>query len=518
MQQLPADPQLIMLALLAVIVLALAVLVFRRPGEAKRAAELAAELSRAEARARHLDATLAGVTDERDTLRDTLAEAQTRAARLEAERDSAQARLDAAAQDHAAKQAQGEQSHAAATAKLDAQLKDAQAELARLRDSCAALTTDKRVLEETLAAQKRKHAELTAEIEANRTDFVNQFKAISAELLQSQGKATTESQKAELEKLLTPFKQELGHLRTGLKEMTEKAEKDRQSLGQQIQAMQLKASELSAEANSLTLALRGDRKRQGDWGETILARVLEAAGLVDGTHFTRQAIATDAEGKRLIPDIVVHLPGQRDVIIDSKVTLTAYQDMVQAADQPEQEEAALRRHVAALRAHIAALAKKSYDSLGFDNIDSVLMFLPVEGALSAALTQAPDLVLEAAEKRIHILTPSTLMPILKIVDHLWTIDSRNRNVDDIVERVGRLHDKFAAVVESIDDIGKHLRKASDSQAEAVKRMSQGPGNVLRQVDQLRALGAKSRKTLPGHMRGDADDPDDPTAGDDPAAP
>ena len=200
----------------------------------------------------------------------------------------------------------------------------------------------------------------------------------------------------------------------------------------------------------------------------------------------------------------MHLPGQRDVIIDSKVTLVAYQDMILAVESPEKEDLALKRHVAAVRAHMNSLSKKSYDGIGYDSIDSVLMFLPVEGALSAALTRAPDLILEAAEKRIHIMTPSTLMPILKIVDHLWTIDSRNRNVDEIVDRAGRLHDKFVLVVESIDDIGKHLKKAGDSHAEAVKRMSEGSGNVLRQVDHLRVMGAKSKKVMPNHLLQAAD--------------
>ena len=189
---------------------------------------------------------------------------------------------------------------------------------------------------------------------------MNQFKAISSEILQNQGRATTQAQKDELEKLLSPFKQELGFLKTGLKDMTEKAEKERQSLGQQIQLMQAQANELSEEAHGLTLALRGDRKKQGNWGETILERVLESAGLVEGTHFTKQATMTDADGKRLVPDIVVHLPGQRDVVIDSKVTLVAYQDMMTAED-PAKEEAALKRHVTALKAHLNGLSRKSYD-------------------------------------------------------------------------------------------------------------------------------------------------------------
>jgi DNA recombination protein RmuC len=504
-QDILVNSEQVILILLALAVIAILFLVFRKPPKPVIDPQLSADLARAKTEVTHLQSALAQVTGERDSLRAALSAEQITSARLGTQCDNISDQLEAAKHRHAAALQEAETGRKEQLARLDSELRTAQDQLAMLRETNAALSTDKRVLEETLRSQRDKHAELTAEIEQNRAQFINQFKAISSEILQNQGRVTTQAQKDELEKLLSPFKQELGFLKSGLKDMTEKAEKERQSLGQQIQLMQAQANELSKEANSLTLALRGDRKRQGNWGETILERVLEAAGLIEGTHFTKQATRTNEDGQRLVPDIVVHLPGARDVVIDSKVTLVAYQDMMMAAEDPVAEEEALKRHVAAVRAHMTGLSRKSYDQLGFDNIDSVLMFLPIEGALTAALSRAPDLVLEAAEKRIHILTPSTLMPILKIVDHLWTIDTRNKNVEVIVDRAGKLHDKFVSVVESIDDIGKHLQKASDSQAEAMKRMSTGAGNVLRQADELRQLGARSRKAMPEHLLGQADD-------------
>jgi DNA recombination protein RmuC len=492
-QDILANSEQVTLILLALAVLAVLFLVFRKPPKPVIDPELAADLSRARTEITHLQTSLQAVTEERDRLRADLSAEQIATARLGTQCDNISDQLEAA-----------KHRHAAQAERAEADLTAAREQVSRLRDEVAALASDKRVLEESLQTQRAKHAELAAETEQNRAQFVNQFKAISSEILQNQGRVTTQAQKEELEKLLSPFKQELGFLKTGLKDMTEKAEKERQSLGQQIQLMQAQATQLSEEAHGLTVALRGDRKKQGNWGETILERVLESAGLNEGTHFTKQATKVNEDGQRLVPDIVVHLPGQRDVVIDSKVTLVAYQDMMTAAD-PATEEAALKRHVAALKAHLTGLSRKSYDGLGFDNIDSVLMFLPIEGALTAALTLAPDLVLEAAEKRIHILTPSTLMPILKIVDHLWTIDTRNKNVEVIVDRAGKLHDKFVSVVESIDDIGKHLQRATNAQDEAVKRMSKGPGNVLRQADELRQLGARNRKAMPEHLLGNADD-------------
>lgn len=373
-----------------------------------------------------------------------------------------------------------------------------------------ALNGNAQELTATLAAERDKHAKLLAETEKNRADFLAQFKAISGEILQNQGRATTEAQKSELQKIITPFKVEIEGLKTNLKDLTEKAEKERQTLGSQLLVMQSRAAELAEEANGLARALRGDSKRQGNWGETILERILEAAGLQEGTHFTRQAETRTADGARLIPDIILHLPGERDVVIDSKVTLTAYQDLVQADDSAA-EAAALKRHLQAVRAHVRSLADKDYAALGRDSFGSVMMFLPVEGALSAALAEDDRLVVEAAERRVHLMTPTTLMPVLQIVEHLWTIDSRNRNVDEIVERAGRLHDKFVSVVESIQKIGDHLKRASDSHSDALKQMSEGHGNVLRQMDLLRQLGARTRKTLPTDLLTDDESEEEPAS-------
>ena len=495
---------LAVLVILAAIAIFTLVLVFRKSPTPLRDPKLVEDLARANSDLSNLQQAHAAATKEVETLRSNLTEQTSISARLETERNNLSTRTAELQKSLSEAIEKFERQALETQEKHEHKIENQRVATAELQKEINSLTADNGVLRETLKTQKDKHEELKTEIETNRGHFINQFKTISSELLQNQGRATTEAQKGELEKVLSPFKQELSFLKSGLKDMSEKAEKERQSLGEQILLMQANAARLSEEANSLTQALRGDRKRQGNWGETILERILESAGLTEGTHYTKQATTTDEDGKRVIPDIVVHLPGERDVIIDSKVTLVAYQDMIQAGDDQEREEAALKRHVTSMRTHMTSLSKKGYDNLGYDSIDSVMMFLPVEGALSAALTREPDLFLEAADKRVYIMTPSTLMPILKIVDHLWTIDSRNRNVDEIVDRAGRMHDKFVSVVESIEDIGKHLKKASDSQAQAVNRMSEGPGNVLRQVAQLQTMGIRNRKSLATHLVGAAD--------------
>lgn len=518
MQFVTDNQAVLTLGFLGVIAVLMLVLLLRRPG---RDPALVEQLRAAEA--------------QRDTLRGQLEGERVACGRLETERESLKARLAAvedelrAESDRLAERERDVATLRQSETRLSGQRETLETECGKLVRSCEALEKrleaetaalkardeeigalkgEIRGLTETLRAEREKHAALVEETEKNRAQFVAQFKAISGEILQNQGKAATEAQKTELEKIIVPFKAEIEGLKTNLKDISDKAEKERQGLGTQLLLMQTKAAELAEEANGLARALRGEKKKQGNWGETILERILEAAGLQEGTHFTRQAQARDEDGARLIPDVVVHLPGERDVVIDSKVTLVAYQDMVQA-DEPETEAMALKRHVQSVRAHIRSLSDKRYDRLGYGSVDSVMMFLPVDGALTAALSSDPDLVLEAAERRVHLMTPATLMPTLKVVEHLWTIDTRNRSVDAIVDRAGRLHDKFVSVVESVQKIGDHLKKASDCQDEAIKRMSDGPGNVIRQVDQLRQLGARVTKALPSDLLAASDEEEAP---------
>ncbi len=478
------------LALAALLLLA----VFRRGGAGLATLEASwrERLTQVEAERENLRSELAkaredlrGMTTERDAALDRLAEAQqTRAA----EAEKAEQRLDAF---------RDEAAHAKAELKreLEGKLQAAQARLDEAQEHGRQLSARISGLTADLKAQSEKNAALKEETEAMRAQMVNQFRAISAEMLDSQRKQTAAFQKGELEKVIGPFQTEISGLKTNIKEMNEKAEAERARLGSQIGLMQAKAAELAQEANTLARALRGEKKRQGNWGETILERILEAAGLQEGTHFRRQASMTDEDGNRLIPDIVVHLPNNRDVVIDSKATLNAYQDMIEAEDKAT-EEAALRRHVTAVRNHINSLSGKSYASLSKNGMESVMMFLPVEGALTAALSQDPNLIIEAAEKRVNIVTPTTLMPILRIVDHLWVIEKRTRSVDDIVQRAGALHDKFVSVAANFEKVGELLFKARETHDKAMGQLTHGHGNVVRQVQLLADMGAKTKKALP----------------------
>lgn len=529
MQAIIDNQAILTLGLLALVALMLLVVMLRRPGHDHG---VTVELAETSARLAAAEQQLHAADTGREQLRAALEGERVACGRLEAEREANRMRLSALEEqleEESALLSERERDVAAlrlAEARLTGDRDGARAECSKLAETqtmleaklaedgaalkardgeLARLNADLRGMTETLRAEREKHAALTAETERNRAQFVAQFKAISGEILQNQGKAASEVQRSELEKIINPFKAEMEGLKVNLKDMTERAEKERQSLGSQLHVIQALNAKIAEEANGLTRALRGDKKMQGNWGETVLERLLEAAGLREGLAFTRQGGFTGEDGRRLIPDVILHLPGERDIVIDSKVSLNAYQDFVQAGTR-EAEAGALRRHIQAIRNHIRSLAEKRYDCLG--TFGSVMMFLPIDEALSTAIASDHNLQLEAAEQRVHLVTPSTLMPTLALVDHLWTIDSRNRNVDEIVDRAGRLHDKFVSVVESVQKIGDHLRKASECQDEAIKRMSDGPGNVLRQVDQLRTLGAKVRKALPADLLA-ASDEDEP---------
>ena len=274
MQTILNSPEQFTLPLLVVLVLVVLILLFRKPPVPQQDPQLIEDLSQSKANVQHLQLTLSEATTERDKLRDALSQEQKQTVHLQTMRDNLNDRLERMEAAHAQTLLQTESMRKEVLQKHEGQLGAEKTEAAQLREANGKLTTNNGVLQESLETQRKKHEELKAETEANHTQFVNHFKTISSELLQNQGKATTEAQKNELEKLLTPFKQELGFLKSGIKDMSEKAEKERGTLGQQIQMMQEKATELSAQANSLTLALRGDRKRQGNWGETILERIL----------------------------------------------------------------------------------------------------------------------------------------------------------------------------------------------------------------------------------------------------
>ncbi|WP_017997878.1 DNA recombination protein RmuC [Paracoccus sp. N5] len=354
-----------------------------------------------------------------------------------------------------------------------------------------------RMLAETrLAAEKdREAAERDlATLRELREEMTGQFRLMAHETLKTQGSEMQKAHGEQLSALLTPFRDQVHRFQTELQARNKATDEERARLREQIEYLHKRSEDISREAVALTRALKGDSQKRGAWGEMILERILEDSGLLSGTHYLTQTSHRDGDGKLWRPDVIVKLPQKKILVIDSKVSLNAYEEAVNAEDGLVRE-AALRRHVAAMRGHVTGLAAKGYQALDEGAVDYVLMFVPVEGAFSEALRVDPDLARFAMENRVGLTTPTTLMLTLRTVDHIWTVERRESNAMQIAARAGQLYDKLHGFVGAIEDVGTALERAQKSHATALDRLTRGPGNVIRQAEMLRELGARTQKRL-----------------------
>lgn len=373
---------------------------------------------------------------------------------------------------------------------------------------------------ETELAEARLGAEKDCEAAAReiatlrelRDEMTGQFKLLAAETLRVQQDDMQKAQGEQLTALLTPFRDQVHRFQTELQTRNKVLDEEGARLREQIAFLHKRSEDISREAVNLTRALKGEKQRQGAWGEMVLERILEDSGLEAGTHYDLQASWTDEDGKRWRPDVVVRMPRQKIMVIDSKVSLNDYEVSVNSEDAAE-VAAALRRHVTAIRTHVATLAEKGYHRMDDASVDYVLMFIPIEGAFSEALRADPSLAAFALERGVGLTTPTTLMLTLRTVEHIWAVERRETNALEIARRAGALYDKVAGFVESMEGVGRALDQAARAHGQAMDRLSRGSGNVIRQVEMLRELGARTQKQIGlDHDRSDA-----PEALDAPAA-
>lgn len=351
-----------------------------------------------------------------------------------------------------------------------------------------------------LESEQKNLAEKLQLLESAKQTLANQFQALAADILDQKSRSFAEGSQKELGTLLEPLKTQLKDFR----EKVEKAQLDSNTgvtrLETLIGALNGLNQQLSEEARNLTTALRGSAKAQGDWGEFILRDLLEKAGLREGEQFSfQQSFAVHGEegerAKAARTDVIVYLPGGRNLVIDSKVSLNAYTDYANAATDAERS-AALRQHLASVRGHVASLGKAAYHCLpGLETPDFVVMFVPVEPAFLIALQNDAELWAEAYRQNILLVGPTTLLYIIRIVNVLWQQEAQARNVKEVMDRGAKLYEKFAGFVNDMEEIGKSLRDASACYEDARNKLSMGPGNLIKQVEMLRQLGVKPRKTL-----------------------
>ena len=360
-------------------------------------------------------------------------------------------------------------------------------------------------LESDLRNEKQNLAEKVALLETAKTALANQFEALAGKVLDEKSKTFSESSQKDLGTLLDPLKTQIKEFR----EKVEAAQKDSNTgvtkLETLIGSLNTLNQQLAEEAKHLTTALRGSAKAQGDWGEFILRDLLDKAGLREGEQYSFQQSfsGVDAENgdraRTVRTDVIVYLPGGRHLVVDSKVSLTAYTDCVNATDDAARATA-LKQHLISVRGHIAGLAKAGYHRLsGVESPDFVVMFIPVEPAFLLALQNDENLWADAYRQGILLVGPTTLLYVIRIVNVLWQQELQARSVQDVMDRGTALYEKFVGFVTDMESIGKGIRSADQSYANAIKKLSEGPGNLVRQVEMLRKLGIRSTKSLPKNL-------------------
>lgn len=437
-----------------------------------------------------LNGRIAELTRAEEAKSEEISALQARISRLDAELRAA----GTLAETTAARTAEALADLRAQIAERDGQVRDLRTKLDQAGTEKQALTGQVNKLQAELRAQGEAAVEKIEILSKVRADMEAKFGELAREALKIQGEAFSATNLERLNATLTPLKEHVGHFERELKAVHQATIEDRAALKAEIKQLTQRSEAISQEATALTRALKSDQQRQGAWGEMILANILERSGLREGEEYETQAHRTGTDGERLRPDVVVRIPGGRSLVVDSKVSLLAYTEAVNAETDAE-ASAARKRHVNSLRAHINGLSSKGYQAAEASTVDYVILFVPIEGALSEALREDGALTEYALERHVTIATPTTLMMALRTVSHVWAVERRNRNAEEIAKRAGLLYDKVAGFVSSMEGVGTRLRQAQDSYDAALGQLSQGNGNLLRQAEMLKALGAKTTKSI-----------------------
>jgi DNA recombination protein RmuC len=335
-----------------------------------------------------------------------------------------------------------------------------------------------------------------------------QFKNLANDILDDKTRRFTEQNALSIDALLKPLQTKLTEFKEQVSTSYANESRERFALKNEIERLSALNVKMSDETRSLTQALKGDSKVQGNWGELVLESILESSGLRKGEEYLVQDSHTQADGSRLQPDIVVRLPEGRHLVVDSKVSITAYARHAESLDA-DTAQTELNAHIQSLRQHIQGLSSKNYSSLyGVGSVDFVLMFIPIEPAFLLALKSAPNLYQEALAKNIVLVCPSTLMATLRTVAHLWRQDHQNKNALEIARQCGALYDKFVGFIDDMEKLGQRIDQAQTSYHDAFNKLKTGKGNLIRTAERVRELGVKPSKTLPSGLLDSVADTDD----------
>ena len=397
------------------------------------------------------------------------------------------------------------------TATLEATLKSNSDRLRELTTTLLEQTETNKAQQIEINITKQKLAEYTAnnaalldKLNTQKEDVLSmqktahlQFEKLAQQIFEEKSGKFTEANKTNIEALLKPLSENIDTFKKKVEETYDKESKQRFSLEEKVKDLIENTQKISQEANNLASALKGQAKKQGDWGETILERILELSGLEKNREYFLQENLKDELGQNQRPDIIVRLPDDRNIIIDSKVSLNAYLRYSEA-DSKEQQDIFIATHLQAINQHIDQLSAKKYEELT-SSLDFVIMFIPIEPAYILAVQSDPDLWAYAYTRRILLISPTNLIAVLKIVADLWKREMQSKNAVEIAREGANLYDKFVGFVTTIEDIGKHLNRSQDAYHQAVSQLKDGKGNLIARVQKLRKLGVKSTKHLPTTM-------------------
>jgi DNA recombination protein RmuC len=350
---------------------------------------------------------------------------------------------------------------------------------------------------QTLNSQQQKAAdEKLALLNETKEELKVQFKTLANDIFDEKDKKFSVQSKQKLDAIINPFSKQLDEFKKKVDHAYDNEGKQRASLITEVKNLRELNQELNKEAKNLTQALKGDKKLQGNWGELILERVLEQSGLRKGYEYETQGGFRDAENNIMKPDVVIHLPQDKEIIVDSKVSLVGYEKYASAESDLDQVEA-LNEHMDAIKNHIKALSEKDYSSLsGLKTLDFVLMFIPIEPAFMVAFQQNDKIFVDAFSSKIIVVTPTTLLATLKTIENLWRYEKQNQNARDIADRAANIYDKFRGFIEDIERLGKQLDTTQSTYHDALNKLTIGRGNLVNQAQKLLDLGVKVKKEIP----------------------
>ncbi len=371
---------------------------------------------------------------------------------------------------------------------LKAQLRENQTEILELTNALTKAETDYDYLNKRLQDQN-------TELEQLREKFLQQFTSISNQVLMNNAEHFKKASAENLEQILSPLKERIKEFEAKVDATYEKSLKESVSLKEQITQLASLNQQMSQDALNLTKALKGESKTQGNWGEYLLESLLEKSGLRKGVHYEREEVRQNDESKVYRPDVIIRLPENKHLIIDSKLSLVAYEAYCSCEDDA-QLETYLRSHINSIRTHYRDLSGKNYHRLsGINSPDFVMMYIPIEPAFNLALQNDHDLFTDAFDKNIVLVTTSTLLATLRTVAGVWRQEDQKRNVIKIAEESGKLYDKFVGFVDDLKTIGRHIEQSQSAYSLAMNKLTDGRGNLIRRVEILKELGARTSKTL-----------------------